>query len=227
MIDRKARDVLGECTRLWLEGELTVDELAEVALEYEDSKDRAVSQFATLVDYSVFENDLLEPETWPKCVWDELQRHLLLLDSDRELQITQNVIWTRWQLVAVAGVLVFAIACWAAGPWWAFTWLSLPSGILSWFITKKKIQKIVLHPWHEVLHPFESFASMRHTLDEVNENFGFVKMKWSGTVKRKFPSSAGTALQWIIYCCLLPTVFVLPFQALPVFHTKLEVVPAT
>ena len=87
IIDREARDVLGECIRQFLEVELELvelefDELEFVARKYASSKDSVVKHFVT----ALYIEELDVPQSWPKQSWDEVQRWLLLLDSDRQLE---------------------------------------------------------------------------------------------------------------------------------------------
>jgi len=223
MTDREARDVLAECVRLWLEGEVNLQELCQVSGFYHGSKDSVVAGFIEQVELDFLDEVLVHAKDLDKSQWDEVQRYLLLLDSDREFRVTKQIIWTRWQLVAIAGVLAFAAGCLVLGPLAALTWLSVPSGVLSWYITRKKTQKLNLNPWLDVLYPFDSFASLNQTLEEVNEKYGFEKMRWVG----QRPQSRRANFTWLellLFYGLLPTVFFLPFQAMPILYWKQEVV---
>jgi len=221
-VDRRARDVLAECLRQFLEGELTFDELEYYVLaeDFGSSKDKVVKDAAI----SICIDELDDPQGWPKSQWDSVQRWLLLLDSDRQIEDTSEYTWTRWQLVAVFGVAFFVGFALLTTFAFAFTWLSVPSGILSWYITRKKSAKLTPKPYEHVLEPFESFTSMRATLDEVNETFGFVKMKQHKPGPRIRLRQMST-IEKLIYCCLLPTIFLLPFQAFPICQYHRSVVP--
>lgn len=221
-VDRQARDVLAESIRQFLEGELSYDELEDFVLGngHADSVDDVVKDAAM----HLFLDELSDPQSWPKSEWDEVQRWLLLLDSDRQIQTTREVIWTRWQLVAVFGVIFFAGFAISTSFMFAFTWLSIPSGVLSWYITRKKSARLTPKPYQHVLKPFESFASMRATLDEVDRKFGFVKMKQQKRGRFRKPRQI-SAFEMLIYCCLLPTIFLLPFQAFPICEYHQRVLP--
>ena len=218
IVDRKTRDVLAEAIRQFVEGELCPSELEDIAYNYCSSDDNVVNQICMQ-----FMDELDSPRDWPKPVWDEVQRWLLLLDSDRQLEETIETIWTRWQLVATFGVIFIVGFGLLTNFMLAFTWLSLPSGLLSWYITRKRAQKLTPKPYEHVLNPFESFGSMRQTLDEVNDKFGFVKMKQTNTRPQRKGRKLST-LETLIYYALLPTIFLLPFQALPLWQTHRRVV---
>ena len=224
MVDRQARDVLAECIRLFLEGEVDVDELEELAMTYIKSPDLTLSRFAILMNYIEW-----EPDDLSKQQWDSIQRYLLLLDSDRQLVQSSKSIWTGWQLIALVGVFAFVLAGLWVGFWWALGWLSLPSGMLSWHISKKKHNLLTPIPWLEILTPFESFSSIKATLDEVNRTQRFVKMRHprrnKKTAKRKIRHLVGTEL--IIFYLVFPSFFILPFQALPVREVHWKVVPTS
>ena len=122
MIDREARDVLAECVRLWLEGEVNLQELCQVSDSYHGSKDSVVAGFIEQVELDFLDEVLVHARDLDKPQWDEVQRYLLLLDSDREFRVTKQIVWTRWQLVAIAGVLAFVAGCLVVGPLAALTW---------------------------------------------------------------------------------------------------------
>ena len=223
MVDRQARDVLAECTRLFLEREVDVDEVEDVAMTYIKSPDLALVSFANLMSLIDW-----EPDDLPKPQWDSIQRYLLLLDSDRHLAKSSKSIWTGWQLIALVGVAFVLAGLWV-GFWWALGWLSLPSGMLSWHISKKRHNLLTPNPWLEILTPFESLSSMKATLDEVNLTQRFVKMRHQSrnkkTANRKSRHMRGTEL--IIFYLVFPSFFILPFQALPVREVHWKVVPTS
>ena len=227
MVDREARDVVAECIRLFLEDEANAEELYEVVTQFSDSPDHAVSQICFLLEDGLEEGMGANPKNWPKSAWDETQRYLLLLDSDFQLDESVEYIWTGWQLVAVAGALAFAGVAIMIGFMMALTWFSIPSAALSLYISKKKQQRLNRSPYLDVLTPFDSFASMKAALDQVNQKFGFVKMRYSKQCR--YPTLISKPISifgWFLFFFFLPTFFLLPFQALPVQKYNLRVVPA-
>ena len=148
MVDREAREALAECTRLYLEHEVQADELFDVADMYLHSSDQALKEFAQAMTLDLFEQgDIgLCPERMPKPTWDAIQRYLLLLDSDFQIQDSHSYIWTGWQVVALAGVLLFVVAAQLLGVAAALAWLSVPSAALSYWISKKKSEKLPVSP---------------------------------------------------------------------------------
>ena len=227
VVDREARDVLAECVRLFLEDQVKAEELYDVVLQYSNSDDNAVTQICFLIEEGFHEGMDEIPKNWPKSVWDEIQRYLLLLDSDFQLDESVEYIWTGWQLVAVAGALVFAGVAGLLGFVTALTWCSIPSAALSLYVSKKKTEKLNLSPYLNVLAPFDSFSSMKAALDQVNLKFGFTKMRHPKKNRPLFHLSKPISiLGWVMYFVVLPTFVLLPFQALPVQKNIRRIVPA-
>lgn len=221
-VDRKSRDVLGECIRQYFEGQLKPEEVWEVVSDL-PTEDALVKTVMNAIVLDALDEDLVPAEELPKASWDLLQRYLLLLDSNRSVHHTYFRIWTYWQVVAAAGIVVFVTAVFQWGWLNAFTWLSLPSGLGSWYIARKKSVLVPCHPFERALYPFHSFESMRQTLDEVRREFGFEKLRHPAPPKEHEAPRWSGVMGFLFVVCLLPTIFILPFQMLPVFASETRV----
>ena len=226
-VDRRSRDILAECLRLFLEGKVNREELFWVVCECSTSDDPTLRQlvdppFIEDVETSVF----ADPSEMSKRDWDALQRSLLLLDSNRHIEESWEYIWTRWQWLAVFGCFGWLGFSVLFGIWEAFTWLSIPAAALSYWISRQKEKKLRISPYREALNPFESFSSLKATLDEVRCDIGFVKMQCPNAKKPADPFDERYAtLTWMVLLVVVPTMILLPFQALPVMQRHQRIVP--
>lgn len=220
LIDRQARDVLAECVRLYLEFDVPPEEMYDVANEYSSSSDLAVRDLSRAFVFHIFEDGFgCDAVALPKATWDAIQRYLLLLDSDFQIEDSYSYIWTYWQVAALAGVLLFFVAAQFLGAAAAFSWLSLPSAALSIWISKKKSEKRPVSPFREQLEPFDSFQSLKSALQQVRQQHGFEKIKFPGKVlKPVWGARRFSIVSHFLFLVMLPTVLFLPFQALPIQH---------
>lgn len=227
MIDRNARDAFGECIRMFMEDETDAEELFELSANFLDSSDPVVAELAVTLEMSLDDGLFIhDAKKWPKEMWDEVQRYLLLLDSDFQFDQTIRYVWTQWQWLAAGGALAFIVFAMATGVLPALMWLSLPSALLSLYIAKKTGEQLGINPYHHVLTPFDSFSSMKAAYEQVQEVRGFKKIK-----RARLPQSTdyiSRPLTWLgifLYLVVLPTILILPFQALPTRQLERRVVP--
>ena len=228
MINRESRDVLAECVRLYLVGEVSPEELYDLADRYLTCNDVAIENFAEFLTFDIFEQGLgFAPCEFSKSVWDTIQRYLLLLDSDFQIQESSTFIWTRWQLVAVLALLLFSILTTAIGLAAVLIWLSVPFAALSWYISKKKQEKIPDVPYQDILRPFDSFASLNAALQQVEQKFGFEEMRYqSNNITRKSLVRNIVKINGLLSLCFLPSILLLPLQILPIHYVERKVVSA-
>jgi len=230
-INRRQRDILAEALRQVLEERLHPGELYEVIEALGTVDDQAVSTVSDML----FEFD----EDYPivmtnKAAWDQVQRWLLILDSDYQISTKTDYIWSRWQIVAAVGFLTCVLFGVFEGWTAALIWLSIPSGLLSWKIASAR--KIAPYPLEDIVSPFDSVGSLFETCRATQASTGFRKMRFTGKRKRQ---RARTRLEkaivarlkstliwslrtmWIMFA---PTVLFLPFQMLPKRHVQQRVV---
>jgi len=170
-----------------------------------------------------------------KAAWDQVQRWLLILDSDYQISTKTDYIWSRWQIVAAVGFFTFFLfglcVSWTA----ALIWLSIPGGLLSWSIARAR--RIAPYPLEKIVSPFDSVGSLFEVGRATQKSVGFCKMRFAGTRKqtriqtgleKAIVAKLKSAVVWLwhmLWLLFVPTVLFLPFQMLPKRHAQQRVVP--
>ena len=236
-VNRRQRDILGEAIRQVLEEDLHPGELYEVIEAVQGVK--AVWQPEDLAVRKVSEMCFELDEDLPyvmtnKAAWDQLQRWLLILDSDYQISTKTEYVWSRWQIVAAIGFLTCVLFGLFEGWTAALIWLSIPSGLLSWKISNAR--RIPPYPLEDIVSPFDSVGSLFETCRATQASVGFRKMRFTGKREHKrvptrlekaIVARLKSALLWswrTVWLMFAPTVLFLPFQMLPKRHVQQRVV---
>lgn len=123
MIDRAARTELAEFIRAYLDERLTAFEFDDAIFDLE-TDDPTVNAVVDKLWY--FYDDIKDHKVHAtKEVWDEIQRYLLLLESDAELEVKHLRSWTIRQFIAGCAFVIFIVLAFQVG--WHLTW---PLGVL-------------------------------------------------------------------------------------------------
>lgn len=230
-VSRRQRDILSEALRQVLEEDFSPAELYQVVDALGVVHDEAVKAVADMC--FDFDEDYLYVMT-NKDAWDQVQRWLLILDSDYQVSTKTDYIWSRWQIVASVGFFTFVLFGLFVGWTAALIWLSIPFGLLSWKIAEART--IAPYPLDNIVSPFDSIGSLFETCRATQKSAGFRKMRFTG--KRK-PARVRTKMEkailarlksvflwggrtmWLLF---VPTVLFLPFQMLPKRNVQRRVV---
>ncbi|MEM7783727.1 MAG: hypothetical protein AAF623_10270 [Planctomycetota bacterium] len=228
IIDRRCRTILAESLRLYLEEQITQKRCLEAWDYCSTSKDRTVREI-----YNLFFLDFDEwlPSELSKSEWDELQRVLLILDSDRHLVHESVYHWSKHQVTAAAA-LVFCMCVGMVFGWLnMLIFLGVPAGFISILISRAK--KIQLPPYAGQVYPFGSLSELRATYEEVGH---FKKQRhrrrpdnprsrMAKLLTWKIPSSVAELNYYFFLIVVFPTIVLLPFQMFPVHQLRSFVLP--
>jgi len=169
-----------------------------------------------------------------KAAWDQVQRYLLILDSDYQISTKTDYIWSHWQFVAAVGFLAFLLFGLGAGWTAALIWLSVPCGLLSWRIAHAR--RIPGYHLEDIVSPFDSVGSLFETCRATHKSVGFRKMRFTGArtrtrvqtgLEKAIVARLKSAVVWFgraFWLLFVPTVLFLPFQMLPKRHAQQRVV---
>ncbi len=215
-IDRQARDHLVNAIRRYINEALTAfafdDEINEIRAETADGTVHAVVD-ALWLCYDDCKDHLAGLS---KQEWDYVQRLLLLLESDGELQFVRQRRWSIRQAGAVGGLLAFARCVHRFGIGWHLFGFALLFGPLSILLaygqsrTERRRAKNRLP-----LAPFSSISELRAIRKTVTR---FAKQKYpAGALPGRVHSRLMTTAVWlqtaVLWSFLSP--LILLFQALP------------
>lgn len=164
MIDRKARDETATLIRSYMNEEITAFEFDERLCEAgKDSKDHTV-QSVVLLLWFYYDDCKDHKIVASKEEWDQLNRLILLLQSDGELEtINRRRVWHPLQGVAAALLIAFIGIAIRVG--WGEHLLAYalpfgpPSMVLAWLNGRRSRKSI--RAAEVALMPFPSFASLR------------------------------------------------------------------
>jgi len=214
MIDRPARRQIRSAVDDFLDGKITAFVLDERLLALE-TKDSTAREVISLLWYTY--DDLKDhgPEHWDKPCWDLVQRLLLLLDSEAELEVIKGRRTWRWsQAAALGGLALMAALYWGVYHHWLFPVLigGAVSMAIAWWRDRQERSQGDDDPTNAV--PFASPAEIQRILRRM-----------PGWRKRRHPGGRAPRLrprcfEWVyglqgrfLWCLVSPLALV--GQALP------------
>ncbi len=226
MVDRDARNQMAQAIRSYMSEEITAFQFDDMLGEIEATSGDETVHFVRKQLWFFYDDCKDHPIAASKEEWDYFNRHLLLLESARELRMASPR-W-RWGSTNVIAAICFVLCLPGLIPSIAggfFYIYALPFGPVSmalfWFNSRRERKTTSL--METALTPFPSVRSL---LDARREVSGFTKIKYPGSLAgRRIRSSVDEILMWIplsiIWCMLAP--MALFFQMLPKRDEEIEI----
>ncbi|MBN2024875.1 MAG: hypothetical protein JW809_19000 [Pirellulales bacterium] len=158
-LDREARSGLADAIRQFLDEKKSAFAFDEALDAFRDSSDPTVRHIAQAAWYH-YDDCQDHMVTLSKPQWDYFQRMLLVLESDRQIEVAsvRRWCWTQWA----------ALACLAGFGWcvWRFGWgmhllaFSMPFGLVSIAISLVRRWRVRRAAFDAILVPFASFGEL-------------------------------------------------------------------
>ncbi len=222
IVDRQKRDVLIGAINRYLDGKTTAFEFDDEIFGIE-SDDPAISYIVRQLWY--FYDDCKDHTVQlAKEHWDLIQRLVLILRSDAQIEISTRRRWDLAQLLALAALLLFVYAA----TWFGFgkqlLALAIPFGVVSIAISRwRRMAANRLSQRETALTPFSSVSEMLLLHRDLPT---FRKRKYPpemGPFKIRSPLEEMAMWLHLYGVWLFASPLVLAYQALPTTETEARV----
>ena len=227
MVDRTARDELADVLERYMAEEANSYELDEELMLRDWPRDDRTLNKAIRVIWLSYDDFVDHKVLGPKANWDQLQRIVLLLRSDDQMEVTGGRRLTLRQVIPLACLALFVGAVAQFGWGWHLLAVSVPLGVVSMLLSWWRLARDQRHDTSEpVASPYESVAELLAARRRVP---GFRKRPYPPRIdKRRIRGPASEPVMWI--CFLVPWLLFSPvallFQAWPRYQGQCRLVPA-
>lgn len=235
VVDRRARDALAAAIRQFLDSKLSAFAFSDALFALPRSSDEVVRFVMGAVWY--FYDDCHDHMVrLTKQGWHYFQRLLLLLDSERQIEVEKIRHWSWTQLVALGSLFALGWCVWRFGWGWYLFFISIPCGLISLIISLPGREKRTIAFQSQMRIPLSTFSEIRATYRTARS---FRKKQYPGdlTVKRHpsgaiMPETGSGKYQFDgqlhAFAMLLQfSPILLLFQVLPLTETRLHLRPAS
>jgi hypothetical protein len=223
VVDRDERDRLAVLVRRFLDEDLSAFAFDDLLGSFRDSADGAVRFVADAVWYHYDDCDD-HFVALSKAEWDYFQRLLLLLESDRSVEVVKSRRWAWSQLFAGAALLAFIGIAIRLGWGYHLFLVAIPFGAVSIAISKLRVPALESNSNDPILFPFATFKDLASAYDAVRFKKKRLPRHVAGReIRTPFKAAVQGLHLYATWLILSP--IPLAFQMFPQRVTEARVVP--